>query len=299
MVDEEALYQALTTGKIAGAGLDVMVEEPPKSDHSVFKLDNAIITPQGGPTIENWPKAFRNGFDNVQRVAAGRTPMWAIPKAPRVVVGILEVPGWGPARSTPLLSLRPVFELVGCARSAVEGGGHDTGPGGTRGARSLGWAAPHSPPHRPPRRPHLRYAAAAQAPAPFSDKELADELAKQGVGVPKDARTTPPRPGEEAPTEIRQTPRGVVVTFRNVLFAIDSADLTPQARREIERMAYVLNHPQGPAGGSRPRVTQIPSGPRPITSICRGGAPGSVAQELVAAVSCATASPSKASELRP
>ena len=29
-----------------------------------------------------------------------------------------------------------------------------------------------------------------------------------------------------------------------MLFAFDSADLTPQARREIERMAYVLNHPQ-------------------------------------------------------
>jgi glyoxylate reductase/D-3-phosphoglycerate dehydrogenase len=81
VVDEEALYQALTTGKIAGAGLDVMVEEPPKSDHSLFRLDNAIITPHmAGPTIENWTKAFRNGFDNVQRVAAGRTPMWVIPE---------------------------------------------------------------------------------------------------------------------------------------------------------------------------------------------------------------------------
>jgi len=85
---------------------------------------------------------------------------------------------------------------------------------------------------------------AAQAPAPYSDKELADELAKQGVGVQRDAPTAPPRAGEDVPTEIRQTPRGVVITFRNVLFAFDSADLTPQARREIERMAFVLNHPQ-------------------------------------------------------
>ena len=56
-----------------------------------------------------------------------------------------------------------------------------------------------------------------------------------------------PAPGEDIPTEIRQTPRGVVVTFRNVLFAFDSAELTPQARREIERMAFVLNHPQAAA----------------------------------------------------
>lgn len=81
VVDEEALYQALTTGRIAAAGLDVMEEEPPKSDHSLFKLDNCIITPHmAGPTLENWTKAFRNGFDNVQRVAAGRTPMWLIPE---------------------------------------------------------------------------------------------------------------------------------------------------------------------------------------------------------------------------
>ena len=81
VVDEDALYQALTTGKIAGAGLDVMTEEPPVANHSLFKLDNAIITPHmAGPTLENWTKAFRNGFDNVQRVAAGRTPMWVIPE---------------------------------------------------------------------------------------------------------------------------------------------------------------------------------------------------------------------------
>ena len=81
VVDEDALYHALTTGKIAGAGLDVMTEEPPVANHSLFKLDNAIITPHmAGPTLENWTKAFRNGFDNVQRVAAGRTPMWVIPE---------------------------------------------------------------------------------------------------------------------------------------------------------------------------------------------------------------------------
>jgi len=78
-------------------------------------------------------------------------------------------------------------------------------------------------------------------PAPFTDKELADELVRRGVGV---SATAQPKPGEELPTEIRQTSRGVVVTFRNVLFAFDSADLTPQARRQIERMAFVLNHPQ-------------------------------------------------------
>jgi phosphoglycerate dehydrogenase-like enzyme len=81
VVDEAALHQALTTRQIAGAGLDVMVEEPPPVDHPLFKLDTVIFTPHmAGPTCENWTKAFRNGFDNIQRVAAGRPPLWVIPE---------------------------------------------------------------------------------------------------------------------------------------------------------------------------------------------------------------------------
>ena len=81
VVDEAALHHALTSGQIAAAGLDVLVEEPPPADHPLFALDNVIFTPHtAGPTLENWTKAFRNGFDNIQRVAAGRQPMWVIPE---------------------------------------------------------------------------------------------------------------------------------------------------------------------------------------------------------------------------
>ncbi|HUG35434.1 MAG TPA: 2-hydroxyacid dehydrogenase, partial [Candidatus Limnocylindrales bacterium] len=81
VVDEEALFQALTTRQIAAAGLDVMREEPPQSNHQLFTLDNVTITPHmAGPTIENWTKAFRNAFDNIQRVARGDRPLWVIPE---------------------------------------------------------------------------------------------------------------------------------------------------------------------------------------------------------------------------
>ena len=81
VVDEGALHHALTSGQIAAAGLDVLVEEPPQTDHPLFALDNVTFTPHtAGPTLENWTKAFRNGFDNIQRVAAGRQPMWVIPE---------------------------------------------------------------------------------------------------------------------------------------------------------------------------------------------------------------------------
>lgn len=38
LIDEQALYTALTTGEIAGAGLDVFTSEPPKEDGTAFPL---------------------------------------------------------------------------------------------------------------------------------------------------------------------------------------------------------------------------------------------------------------------
>ena len=45
LIDEDALYRALTEGQIAGAGLDVLVDAAPPSDHPLLKLDNVLITP--------------------------------------------------------------------------------------------------------------------------------------------------------------------------------------------------------------------------------------------------------------
>ena len=45
LIDEEALYIALSDGTIAGAGLDVMVDNVPPQDHPLFALDNIIVTP--------------------------------------------------------------------------------------------------------------------------------------------------------------------------------------------------------------------------------------------------------------
>ncbi len=81
VVDEEALRHALLSKQIAAAGLDVMVEEPPLINHPLFGLENVTFTPHSaGPTWENWTKAFRNAFDNVQRVERGDRPLWVIPE---------------------------------------------------------------------------------------------------------------------------------------------------------------------------------------------------------------------------
>jgi D-3-phosphoglycerate dehydrogenase len=45
IVDEEALAEALDTGVIAGAGLDVFEEEPPRNGHPLFGVKNLLISP--------------------------------------------------------------------------------------------------------------------------------------------------------------------------------------------------------------------------------------------------------------
>ena len=81
VVDEVALYAALKERKIGGAGLDVLIDEPPAKDNPLFTLPNVTLTPHSaGPTWENWTARFRNGFDNIERVAAGRKPLWVIPE---------------------------------------------------------------------------------------------------------------------------------------------------------------------------------------------------------------------------
>src|SRR5688572_12604553 len=52
LIDEEALYEALTSGAIAGAALDVFSEEPPPADHKLLQLDQVIVTPHLGASTK-------------------------------------------------------------------------------------------------------------------------------------------------------------------------------------------------------------------------------------------------------
>jgi D-3-phosphoglycerate dehydrogenase len=45
IIEEQALYDALVSGKLAGAGLDVFEQEPPPPGHSLFELPNVIVAP--------------------------------------------------------------------------------------------------------------------------------------------------------------------------------------------------------------------------------------------------------------
>lgn len=52
VVDEMALADALKEKKIAGAGIDVYMQEPPLKDHPLFKLENTVLTPHLGASTD-------------------------------------------------------------------------------------------------------------------------------------------------------------------------------------------------------------------------------------------------------
>ena len=45
LIDESALHAALQSGQIAGAGIDVFLEEPPPADHPLFASEKVILSP--------------------------------------------------------------------------------------------------------------------------------------------------------------------------------------------------------------------------------------------------------------
>ena len=75
VVDEKALHRALTSGLIAGAGLDVLEAEPTPVDNPLFNLDNVLITPHmAGASQETNLRAAEFAFSNIKLVLAGQPP---------------------------------------------------------------------------------------------------------------------------------------------------------------------------------------------------------------------------------
>ena len=75
LVDERALYTALSEGLIAGAGLDVLEPEPPSPDNPLFKLNNVLITGHFAYySEESREELFMRPWEEVARVLQGEWP---------------------------------------------------------------------------------------------------------------------------------------------------------------------------------------------------------------------------------
>lgn len=75
IVEEAALYKALTEGWIAGAGLDVFEEEPSPADNPLFQLDNVVVTPHtAGISDESVEATWRLSVEMVRQMAEGKFP---------------------------------------------------------------------------------------------------------------------------------------------------------------------------------------------------------------------------------
>jgi len=76
VVDAGALAEAVKSGKLAGAGLDVFDPEPITPGNPLIGLENVMLTPHiAGATAESKAKSIRMCFDNFARVAHGEKPV--------------------------------------------------------------------------------------------------------------------------------------------------------------------------------------------------------------------------------
>ena len=73
IIDEQALVEALETGAIGGAGLDVFEVEPLPPDHPLRRTPNTVITPHlGFVTVENYRIFFDTAVENIRAWLDGR-----------------------------------------------------------------------------------------------------------------------------------------------------------------------------------------------------------------------------------
>jgi phosphoglycerate dehydrogenase-like enzyme len=80
IVDEEALRDALNSGHLAGAGIDVFSEEPFPMDNPLLSAKNILLTPHtAGVSVESTARSMTRAIENIRRVVEkGEKPLWVV-----------------------------------------------------------------------------------------------------------------------------------------------------------------------------------------------------------------------------
>jgi len=72
VVDEPALIEALRSGKLSGAGLDVFAEEPLPAASPLWDMPNVLVSPHSASTSDRENMRITDLFvDNLKRYLAG------------------------------------------------------------------------------------------------------------------------------------------------------------------------------------------------------------------------------------
>jgi D-3-phosphoglycerate dehydrogenase len=78
IVDEAALVEALATGHLAGAGLDVYSVEPIAADNPLLHLENVVLTPHMSAHTDDALRAMSLVAEDVLRVLEGQEPVYRV-----------------------------------------------------------------------------------------------------------------------------------------------------------------------------------------------------------------------------
>ena len=74
IVDEAALFDALSSGKLLGTGIDTYEKEPAGKDHPFCRLTNVVLSPHnGGGTVEAVDAVVKNAADNINAMLKSGT----------------------------------------------------------------------------------------------------------------------------------------------------------------------------------------------------------------------------------